>query len=107
MNKSVILFSVLAAALSIGLIASSTQTHSEFDQWKAKFGMRFSESENMFREMVFNKNLEMILAHNQNKERTYDMGVNQFTHLTQEEFVNTYLNPKRSESTNEFVDTSF
>ena len=97
MNKSVILFSVLAAALSIGLIASSAQTHSEFDQWKAKFGMRFSESENMFREMVFNKNLEMILAHNQNKERTYDMGVNQFTHLTQEEIVNTYLNPKRSE----------
>jgi len=35
--------------------------------------------------------LAKINSHNKIESRTYDMGVNQFTHLTQEEFAQTYL----------------
>jgi len=47
--------------------------------------------------------LAKINSHNKIESRTYDMGVNQFTHLTQEEFAQTYLGtivPK----TNKIVD---
>jgi len=40
------------------------------------------------------KNLIKIEEHNANKDNTYVQGVNQFTDLTQEEFVATYLNTK-------------
>lgn len=30
-------------------------------------------------------------AHNSRTDKTYEMGVNQFTHLTQEEFASNYL----------------
>jgi hypothetical protein len=36
----------------------------------------------------------MINKHNADSSQTYKMGINQFTVLTQEEFVNIYLDPK-------------
>lgn len=54
--------------------------------------MKFSsEFEKTYRERVFLANLANINAHNSKEERTYDMGLNQFSALTQEEFVQTYL----------------
>ena len=43
--------------------------------------------------MIFEKNLAEINRHNADETQTYKKGINQFTVLTQEEFVNTYLNP--------------
>lgn len=40
---------------------------------------------------VFEQNLEKINTHNSLLGRSYDMGVNQFTHLTPEEFAEQYL----------------
>jgi len=40
------------------------------------------------------KNLIKIEEHNANKDNTYVQGINQFTDLTQEEFIATYLNTK-------------
>ena len=39
-------------------------------------------------------NLMKIKAHNTDSSQTYTLGVNQFTDLTQEEFVQIYLNTK-------------
>jgi len=41
---------------------------------------------------VFFENVQKINEHNLLNERTYDMGINQFTHLTSEEFAEQYLN---------------
>ena len=47
--------------------------------------------EHIYRLNIFNKNLQNIQAHNQRKDKTYEMGVNQFTDLTEEEFAAIHL----------------
>lgn len=48
----------------------------------------------MFRKVVFLRNLEIIRTHNRDEKRTYDMGLNQFSAYTDEEFVAIFLAPK-------------
>ena len=43
--------------------------------------------------MIFEKNLAEINRHNADETQTYKKGINQFTVLTQDEFINIYLNP--------------
>lgn len=50
---------------------------------------------------MFLENLAKIDAHNAKKDRTYEMGVNQFTHLTTEEFAQIYLTSVRQTETKE------
>jgi len=65
---------------------------SEFDEWKNNFGMKYeSMFEEAYRERVFLENFGKIKLHNSNEHRTYDMGLNQFSALTDEEFQQTYL----------------
>lgn len=61
----------------------------------------------MYRKAVFLRNLEIIKSHNSDEKRTYDMGVNQFTGYTDEEFVATFLAPKPYNPEWENVDTTF
>jgi C1A family cysteine protease len=42
---------------------------------------------------VFERNAAKVDAHNADPYKTYEMGINQFTGLTDDEFVSTYLNP--------------
>jgi C1A family cysteine protease len=82
----------------------STSTISEFESWKAKFGVTFSsEFENTYRERIFLENLAKINTHNAKESKTYEMGLNQFSALTTEEFAQTYLGTVVSES-NENID---
>ena len=41
---------------------------------------------------MFLERLERIRKHNSDPTRTYDKGINQFSHLTHNEFVELYLN---------------
>jgi C1A family cysteine protease len=50
-----------------------------------------SEFENLYRQKVFMQNLANINTHNSDPERTYEMGVNQFTAMNKEEFTSQYL----------------
>jgi len=45
----------------------------------------------VYRERIFLENLAKVNLHNINEHRTYDMGINQFSALTDEEFAQTYL----------------
>ena len=62
--------------------------------------MHFSSQEDSYRRIIFMKNLKAIEEHNSNPANTYEMGVNQFTALTQEEFESYYLNPMRAATPN-------
>ena len=65
---------------------------SEFESWKATFGVKYeSMFEESYRERVFLENLAKINLHNMNQHNSYRMGLNQFSALTDEEFVQTYL----------------
>lgn len=94
MGKETILIALLAAAVISGVYFATQENKADFEEWKLKFGAKFTEAENAYRHLIFKRNVDIINAHNQKKERTYDMGINQFTALTDEEFVSTYLNPK-------------
>lgn len=53
--------------------------------------MTFDPVEEIYRLAVFEKNLILINKHNSDPTRTYDMGINMFTHLTNNEFIHKYL----------------
>jgi len=63
-----------------------------FEQYKATYQKIYSkEGEESYRRIIFLKNLVKIAEHNTNPSNTYQMGVNQFTDLTNEEFQAIYL----------------
>ena len=86
-----ILLAVIGAA-AVLLNVQQTSTVSEFESWKGTHTIKYaSEFENKYREKIFLENLAKVNTHNSNKYRTYDMGVNQFTAMTTEEFAQSYL----------------
>ena len=92
-SKTIALLLAVMGALSV--LYNQTQTEStltEFQSWKAKYNMKFeSMFEEAYREKIFLSNLAKINQHNMNEHKTYEMGLNQFSALTQEEFVQQYL----------------
>ena len=83
---------ILLVALALGQvnIQSSRATRMpiiNYASYVRIYGSRYSfSSQDQARQLIFNKNLEKIRAHNRDPRATYRMGVNQFTALTQEEF---------------------
>merc|ERR1712018_238550 len=91
-------FLIVAALFSLASSASVGRNQ-QWDEFKVKFGKVHRdlkhESE---RRAVFEKNMDMIEAHNVKFEKgltTYKMGINQFTDLTYEEFSNQVLMEER------------
>jgi cathepsin L len=75
---------VIALLLVASLLVSyhNTPNPFEFQTWKDQFAVKFtSEFENTYRERIFLENLAKINTHNANPDRTYDMGLNQFSAL--------------------------
>merc|ERR1712224_657851 len=90
--KQIAVLIALLGAATILFNTQATSSLSEFDAWKAKYGMGYSSQfENAYRERIFLENLAAINAHNARNGETYSKGINQFTGLTQEEFEQTYL----------------
>lgn len=66
---------------------SRQQVEQEFESWRHEFGVDFSNAfEFMHRLNVFEQNHFHIWAHNNNGSNTYQLGHNQFSHLTNDEF---------------------
>lgn len=108
MNKSSVGLALLALLVVGGVIMTTSQDKSyEYEAWKSKFGVTFSAAEDIYRKVVFHHNLDTINSHNQNKDRTYDMAVNQFAALTDAEFAAIYLSPKPYNPEWENTDSEF
>lgn len=79
---------LLAVMSAVSVLYNQTQTETtltEFQSWKSKYNTKFeSMFEEAYRERIFMENLAKIKTHNANEHKTYEMGVNQFTSLTQE-----------------------
>lgn len=89
------LIAALACIAAIALLTTSTpQTPRErYEQWKTEYGhlYRISKEQDAFRFKIFEANLKEIEEHNAKEDKTYTMGVNQFTGYTQEELKEIYL----------------
>jgi len=96
----------LTTLLTFVMVHHSTKSTMSFSEYKNTFGLSFdSIFEEKYRQRVFAENVAKIEAHNA-EHNSYEMGINQFTHLTQEEFAQTYLGTIVPKS-NVVVDESF
>ena len=93
MNKQNILGAITIALCLFAVYIGHEQTSQSdaFEQWMTEFGVKFTADETLFRRMIFERNLAKIEAHNADKTQTYQIGINQFSALTDAEFVATYL----------------
>jgi hypothetical protein len=88
---------IVLASITAMLLLNMKPAHqpSEFQQWKAQHGKTYGSTfEESYRERVFRQNIAQIEVHNADASQTYQRGVNQFTDMTQEEFVAQYLTLK-------------
>lgn len=76
---------------------SDLQKGDAFLGWKAKFGVSWDPKEDIYRRLIFEKNLIEIERHNSDPSQTYKKGINQFTVYTQQEFIHLFLNPRSQE----------
>lgn len=90
-KTSLIVGAVVCLAALIALGSYQQAAPNEFESWKRQFGVVYSGEENTFREGIFRRNLEHINKHNSLLGRSYDMGINQFTAVTTEEFQKLHL----------------
>ena len=90
MNRKIILVGLVICLTGLAFYSKELETHA-FEDWKAQYGTNWTQEEEAYRQLIFNKNLEIIQKHNIDPSQTYKMGVNQFTALSDEEFKLTYL----------------
>ena len=87
MNAFRFLFSILLLLTSVFSWPSREQVEQEFESWRHEFQVDFSNAfEFMHRLNVFQQNHFYIWLHNSNSSNTYQLGHNQFSHLTNDEF---------------------
>ena len=88
---------LVASLVSIAILAAYYGTHparsDAFDEWKGQFGISWAPEEEAYRRLIFEKNILKIEEHNRDATHTYQMGVNQFTIYTTEEFAERFLTP--------------
>ena len=85
---------LLASAIFLGSLELSTpdNTHQEYREYLKKFGKQEpNDVEFMYRANIFKKFLIQMEKHNSDSTQSWKMGINQFSDLTKEEFINTYL----------------
>lgn len=124
MKKVGVLLALLGVAALIGVAAYVSFAPSEtalsepsyeevmFHDYKVHHRKNyFNEEEHNFRFNVWMDNRAKIMEHNANPDKTFTMGINQFTDLTHEEFIRMYtganpdLMPKEDESRTVYFDS--
>jgi len=92
MSKTTVIAALAALTLLVVLISTPQQENTDaFQEWKAQYGVNWAPEQEAYRRLIFIKNYQAIEKHNANPHNTYQMGVNQFTVYSEEEFVNLFL----------------
>ena len=76
---------------------SERNVEDEWERWQGEYNMHFNQEENIYRQSIFMRNIEEVVRHNSDPKRSYDKGINQFSHLSHEEFSSQFLNRFYSE----------
>lgn len=83
---------IVGAALFNYDMMPSSNTLTQFEEFKSTYGRTYSIEENVYRFSIFVKNLEKIEKHNADKTQTYTLGITQFADMTTEEFMGIDIN---------------
>merc|ERR1719310_2208330 len=81
------------AVLAMAVAAAAHDTH---EARKAEMGLSFSPLEDAFRREIFKMNAVRVQEHNANGH-SWTMGLNQFAHLTPDEFQAAYVGGYRAD----------
>lgn len=91
--KDKILAAIIIAITALAML-SFHQGDSQsqlYEEWKKTNGYSWEPFEDAYRKIIFMKNVELMEKHNADPSQTYKMGINQFSAMTDKEFVETYL----------------
>lgn len=85
MNKQT-LIAVMLSLLTLSALyyKENTEKNDQFENWKSNFGSFMEPQEELYRKIIFEKNLQKIQEHNSDPTQTYKMGINQFTIFSDE-----------------------
>ncbi len=84
--RLIAVFSLLFAAASF-----PTREVLSWHEWKRAHTVSYEDpEEDMRRRAIYRANVEIIIAHNSNREKSYTMGVNRFSALSPAEFANLF-----------------
>lgn len=89
--KAIVAAALAACVISLFLFHSQTDYTSQFEAYKLKYNKQYTKTEDAYRLSVFIKNLIDIERHNSDSSKSWKIGVNEFTDITQEEFEKHYL----------------
>lgn len=88
---------IISAALLISQLdtAPSAGPYAEYKAYAKKFGKSIvNDVEIVYRAKLYENYVEEMRKHNADPSKSWKMGINQFSDLTKEEFVRTYLGEK-------------
>ena len=105
MNKSYLAIALLVAAATVlyTLEPSINQEKSQYLAYLKKFGKTIPNAEELvYRSRLFAEYVAKMEKHNSDPTQKWQMGINQFSDLTQEEFISTYLGEKSTTPIVEF-----
>jgi C1A family cysteine protease len=89
---------VIAALISTAFAVSTIDAQDQFVQFMNVFNKKYESTSELFKRFnIFKDNVEFIQQHNA-ENHTYTLGVNEFTDLSHEEFVNTYVGKLSTEN---------
>jgi len=83
----------MIAIIATAAVAAAADS---YDAWKAEMGLSFSPLEDAFRREIFKMNSVRVQEHNANGH-SWTMGLNQFAHLTPDEFQAAYVGGYRAD----------
>jgi KDEL-tailed cysteine endopeptidase len=82
---------VLPSLCAKGRVAPLAQVSEDFASYMSDYGKVYSSKEEVLsRQQIYFDNVKRIELHNANPHKTYEKGINQFTDMTEEEFLEAF-----------------
>ncbi|KAL4445563.1 hypothetical protein ABPG74_004637 [Tetrahymena malaccensis] len=106
MNKSIwclTLVLLFLAKLNCQVVKNTdlVQSLTAYNKWRSSNQRQYlNEDEKIFRQAIFLENFEKIQEFNKDSSKTYEQVLNQFSDMTQDEFIQKVLNPVLSDPKN-------
>ena len=92
MKDTYILLTLLISILCSLFMINSSASNDQYLDYLKKFNKEVPPTaERLYRQKIFQDYVEKMQKHNSDPSNGWKMGINQFSDLTQKEFLNTYL----------------
>ena len=83
MNKNLLVATLISLAILTVYYSKDQNKTDAFEEWKVKHGVYLLPEEEVYRRLIFEKNVALIERHNADASQTFKKGINQFTIFTE------------------------